>query len=58
MADVTYYNKEQVDEIIKNTKTQLKTEVDELMHVGTDQASRPTVADKALSIKVLRSETK
>lgn len=58
MAEPVYYNKEQVDEIIKNTKTELKAEVDELMHVGSDQSSTPTVADKSLSFKILKSETK
>lgn len=52
-----FYNKEEVDEMIKKTKRQLVEQIDEVFKYGNNHPSKPEYAANTFSIKVLKSET-
>ena len=56
MAEKSFYNKLQVDEMLGNVKSQLLKQIEESIVMGTTTSEVPQAADKALTFTIVRSE--
>ena len=58
MAEKKFYNKKEIDEMFTATKNKLIKQIKETVVVDTKNPVKPTVADKTLSIQIVRTEVK
>ena len=57
MAEKTFYNKSEIDKMFKETKDKLLRQIEEGIVIDNKQANKPMVANKTLSLQIVKSET-